>query len=124
MTIVELEQEVGISHESIHVILSDYLKMRCVSAKFVRRQLTVDQMECRMMVTGDLFEKSMEDPTFLTKIIAGDELWVFAYDLEMKMQSVEWHTVLSPQPKKSCLVKSKEKVMLFAFFYISGVVHH
>ena len=42
MTIVELEQEVGISHGSIHAILSDDLKMRCVSAKFVLRQLTTD----------------------------------------------------------------------------------
>ena len=50
MTIVELEQEVGITHGSIHAILSDDLKMRRVSAKFVPRQLTTDQMECRMMV--------------------------------------------------------------------------
>ena len=71
MTIVELEQEVGISHGSIHAILSDDLKMRRVSAKFVPRQLTTDQMECRMMVAGDLFEKSMQDPTFLTKIVTG-----------------------------------------------------
>ena len=85
MTIVELEQEVGISHGSIHAILSGYLKMRRVSAKFVPRQLTTDQMECCMMVTGDLFEKSMQDPMFLTKIITGDELCVFAYDPEMKM---------------------------------------
>jgi hypothetical protein len=51
---VELKQEVGISHGSIDVILSDDLKMRRVSAKFVPRQLTTDQMECRMMVAGDL----------------------------------------------------------------------
>lgn len=78
MTIVELEQEVGISHGSIHVILSNNFKMRCVSAKFVPRQLTTDQMECHMMVTGDLFEKSTQYPMFLTKIITGDESWVFA----------------------------------------------
>ena len=124
MTIVELEQEVGSSHGSIHAILSDDLKMRRVSAKFVPRQLTMDQMECCMMVAGDLFEKSTENPTFLTKIVTGDKSWVFAYDLETKMQSAEWHTALSPRPKKSCLVKSKEKVMLIAFFDIDGVVHH
>jgi len=70
MTIVDLEQEFGISHGSI---LSDDLKMRRVSAKFVPRQLTTDQMESRMMVNGDLFEKSTQDPTFLTKIVTGDE---------------------------------------------------
>ena len=85
MTVVELEHVVGIFHGSIHAILSDDLKRRYVSAKFVPRQLTTDQMECCMMVTGDLFEKSMQDPMFLTKIITGDELCVFAYDPEMKM---------------------------------------
>jgi len=96
MTIVELEQEVGISHRSIHAILSNDLKMRCVSAKFVPMQLTTDQMECRMMVAGDLFEKSTQDLTFLTKTVTDDESWVFAYDPETKMQSAEWHISSSP----------------------------
>jgi hypothetical protein len=74
--------------------------MRRVSVKFVPRQLTTDQMECHMMVTGDLFGKSMQDPTFLKKIVTGDKSFVFAYDLETKMQSSEWHTASSPRPKK------------------------
>ena len=123
ITIMEVEQEVGISHESIHANLSNNLKMRRVSAKFVLRQLIVDQMECHLMVAGDLFEKSRQDPVFLTKIVTGDESRVFAYDPETKMQSAKWHTASSPQPKKSCLVKSKETVMLITFFDIDGVVH-
>jgi len=113
---VELEQEVGISHGSIHAILSDDLKMRRVSAKSVPRQLTTDQMECRMMVAGDLFEKSTQDQKFLTKIVKGDESWVFAYDPETKVHSAECHTSSSPRPKKSHFVKSKEKVVLILFF--------
>ena len=85
MTIVELEQEVDISRGSIHAILSDDLKMRRVSAKFVPRQLTTDQMECCMMVAGDLYEKSAQDPTFLTKTVTDDESWVYAYDPETKV---------------------------------------
>jgi len=73
ITIVQLEQEFSISHGSIHAILSDDLKRRRVSAKFVPKQLTTDQMECRMMVAGDLFEKCRQDPTFLTKIVTCDE---------------------------------------------------
>ena len=98
--------------------------MRRVSAKFVPRQLTTDQMDCRMMVAGDLFQKSTQDPTFLKKTVTGDESLVFAYDPETKMQSSEWHTVSSPRPKKSRLVRSKDKVMLISFFYIDGLVHH
>ncbi|XP_023723965.1 uncharacterized protein LOC111873458 [Cryptotermes secundus] len=124
MTIAELEQEVGISHGSIHAILSDDdLKMRRVSATFVPRQLTTDQMECRMMVPGDLFDKSTQDPTFLKKITTGDESLVFAYNPETKMQSLEWHTASSPRPNKS-RVRSKDTVMLIAFFDIDGLVPH
>jgi transposase len=85
MTIVELAQEFGISIVSIHAILSDDLTMRHVSAKFVPRQLTTDQKDCHMMVAGDLFEKSMQDPTFLTKIVTGDESWVFIYQSVSKV---------------------------------------
>jgi hypothetical protein len=42
-------------------------------------------MECRMMVAGDLFDKSTQDPTFLQKIVTGDESLVFAYDPETKI---------------------------------------
>jgi hypothetical protein len=62
-----------------------------------------------MMVDGDLFEKSTQDPTLLPKIVTGDESLAFAYDPEMKMHSVTWHTVSSPRPKKLCLIKSMEK---------------
>jgi len=75
-----------------------------------------------MMVAGDLFEKSTQDPTFLTKIVTGDESRVFANDLETKEHLAEWHTSSSPRPKKSRLFKSKEKLMLIAFFDIDGVV--
>jgi hypothetical protein len=102
----------------------DDLKKRRVSAKFVSRQLTTDRMECRMMIAGDLFEKRKHDPTFLKKIVTGDESLVFAYHPGMKLQSSQWHTALFPRPKKSRLVRSKEKVMLIASFDNDGLVHH
>jgi len=40
------------------------------------------------------------------------------------VHSAEWHTSSSPRPKKSRHIKSKEKVILIAFFDIDGVVHH
>uniref|UniRef100_A0A8C4X9K6 Protein GVQW3-like n=1 Tax=Erpetoichthys calabaricus TaxID=27687 RepID=A0A8C4X9K6_ERPCA len=124
ITIAELEQEVGISRGSIHAILTENLEMRRVCAKFVLRLLTTDQMEFRMFVAGDLFQKSSQDSTFLEKIVTGDESWVYAYDPETKMRSSKWHTKSSPEPKKSRYVRSKTKVMLISFFNIDGLVHH
>jgi hypothetical protein len=57
-------------------------------------------------------------------MVSGDESLVFAYDPETKMQSSEWHTASSPRPKKSRLLRSKEKAMLMALFDINGLVHH
>ena len=68
MTIVELKQEVGTSHGPIHAILSDDLKMRHVGAKFVPKQLTTDQMECRMMVAGKTFLSSPNHRTLRISI--------------------------------------------------------
>jgi hypothetical protein len=95
MTIMQLGK-VGISQGSIHAILSDDLKMRRVSAKFVPRKLNTHQMVCFMMVAGYLFEKSTQNPTFFTKIITADESWVFAYDPETKMQSAVAYSIVSP----------------------------
>ncbi|GBN25220.1 hypothetical protein AVEN_114263-1 [Araneus ventricosus] len=94
MTIDELAQEVGISHGSIHATLSDDLKMKRVIA------VCPAAAEPGSNGTGD--------PTFLETIITGDEIWVYAYDTETKMQSSEWHTTSSPRPKKSRHVKSEK----------------
>ncbi|GBL87775.1 hypothetical protein AVEN_81373-1 [Araneus ventricosus] len=73
MTIDELAQEVGISHGSIHAILSYDLKMKLVSAKFVPRLLNPDQLETRQLTAAQYFEKSTENPTFLEIIVTCEE---------------------------------------------------
>ncbi|GBM71167.1 hypothetical protein AVEN_148172-1 [Araneus ventricosus] len=65
MTIDELAQEVGISHGSIHAILSDDLKMKRFSAKFVPKLLNPDQMETRQLTAAECFEKAQRTRRFL-----------------------------------------------------------
>ncbi|GBM34228.1 hypothetical protein AVEN_60570-1 [Araneus ventricosus] len=62
MTIRELAQEVEISHGSIHAILSDYLKMKRVSAMLVPQLLNPDQMETRQLTAAKCFEKKHRGP--------------------------------------------------------------
>lgn len=124
MTVREIADEVGIAKTVCHVILTEDLGMRRVSAKFVPRLLTEDQRELRMLMASELFERSCEDPEFLSNIITGDETWVYGYDPETKKQSSEWKTPSSPRPKKARQVRSKIKVMLILFFDRDGVVHY
>jgi hypothetical protein len=107
----------------VHAILKEDLGTRRVCAKCFPRLLSDEQMECRKTIAGELFEQSTQDPSFLGKVVTGDESWVFEYDPETKMQSSEWHTSSSPRPKKSRATKFNIEVMLVAFFDDEGIVH-
>ena len=57
-------------------------------------------------------------------IIAGDETWIFEYDLETKCQSCQWKSLTSLRPKKARRSKSKVKVMqLVTFFAAKSIVY-
>ena len=99
-------------------------KRHRVAAKFVPRLITSDQRAHRVQVCQDLLNHSENDKEFWSKIITGDESWVYDYDAETKVQSSQWTSKTSPRPKKARQVRSKIKVLLTVFYYASGVVHH
>ena len=123
LTVREISDDLNISIGSCHSILTQDLGMRRVAAKFVPRLLTDDQKQSRLSGSSDLLQCVEEDPDFLTKIITGDETWVYGYDPETKVQSSVWKTPSSPRPKKARQSRSKVKVMLTVFFDSEGVVH-
>jgi len=42
-------------------------------------------------------------------------MWVYGYDVENKMQLLQWMGKGSPQPKKAQMIRSKIKVLLVVF---------
>jgi hypothetical protein len=48
---------------------------------------------------------------------------VFDYDPETNRQSEEWHTKISPRPKKARMNRSRVKNMIIVFFDSRGIVH-
>jgi hypothetical protein len=61
--------------------------MRRIAAKFVPQLLTNDQKQQRLNVCLELQEKTNKDPTFISRIITGDESLIYGYDPETKQQS-------------------------------------
>ena len=61
--------------------------MHCVAAKLVPRLMTSDQLAHHVQVCQDLLDHSENDKEFLSKIITGDESWVYGYDVETKVQA-------------------------------------
>jgi len=98
--------------------------MHRVAAKFVPRILTADQKQQRVNVCNELRQLASDDETLLSRVITGDDSWVYGYDPETKRQSSQWQSPTSPMPKKKATqVKSNIKSMIITFFGIKGIVH-
>ena len=99
LTVREVAEEVSISKTVCHEILNENLGMHRIAAKFVPRLLD-DQKQNRVDVSQELLDRANGDDNFLKNIIAGDETWVYGYDVETKVQSSQWVLKTSPRPKK------------------------
>ena len=80
VTINELADSIDASFGSVQAILTSTLGMHRIAAKFVPRLLTNDQKEHRVDVCKDLLHTMQEDPLFTSRLITGDETWVYGYD--------------------------------------------
>ncbi|UYV84059.1 hypothetical protein LAZ67_X001016 [Cordylochernes scorpioides] len=123
-TLLELEQDTGISKTTIGRIVTEDLRLKKTPAKFIPRFLTNEQKLCRLATCEDMLEMTRTDPEWKDKIITGDETWVYGYDPETKRQSAEWRGQGEPRLKKSRILKSRNKVLLVAFLDNKGIVHH
>jgi len=91
---------VGIGYGTCQRVLTEELGMHCVAAKFVLRILTADRKQQRVNVCTELRQIASDDETFLSRVITGEESWVYGYDPEKKQQSSQWKSPTSPRPKK------------------------
>lgn len=124
LTIDEMVEDLGISHGTIHSILSEDLGMKRLVAKFVPKLLNCQQKDCRVQLAQECLELANGDPTFLRRVITGDESWVYGYDMETKAQSSQWTARNEPRPKKIKQFRSKVKLLLTVFFDWRGIVHY
>lgn len=120
----EIARELNIGREAARLILTDNLGMRRVAARFVPKELNFLQKDHRVQVSLDMLDRVNSDPTFMERIITGDETWVYEYDMLTSQQSSEWREKNEPKPREPRQSRSKIKVMLIVFFDIRGLVHH
>ena len=115
LSVKMIAEETGLDRNAVHRILTDHLHVRKICAKLVPKNLSVEQKANRLEICQDLQGRLKIEPNFLGKVITGDESWVFNYDPETKRQSSEWHTKISPHPKKACMSRSEVKTMIIFF---------
>ena len=61
-----------------------------VSAKFMPCMLTDDQKENHFEICQEVLANANGNENVLNNIITGDEMWVYVYDVESKMQLSQW----------------------------------
>jgi len=123
-TIKDIATIVHVSYRTVQTILTCDLNMHHVAAKFVPRLLTPEQKEHRVAICQELRQRAVDDPSFMSRVITGDESWVYGYDPETKQQSSQWKSPGSPRPKKARQSRSATKSTLIVFFNFRGIVHH
>jgi hypothetical protein len=101
--------------------LENVAKVREVIHKEHRR--TIKDV-CNILVCMELKEQVRNDPDFISKVITGDESWIYGYNPDTKQQSSQWKCPSSPRPKKARQVKSNVKSMLICFFDTDGIIHN
>jgi len=89
LTVREVADRVGISIGFCHEIFTDKLQMHRIGAKFVPLLLTNNKRENHVEISQELLANANGNENFL-KNITGDEMWVYGYDVEIKMQSSQW----------------------------------
>ena len=112
-----------ILHGSVSTILHDRLGMRKLTAHWVPKSLSDEQMATRASVCSALLKRfrSKEDD-FLSCLVTVDETWVHYYEPENKAQSRQWVGPGSPRPKKFKTQPSAGKVMATVFWDTQGVM--
>jgi len=121
-TIKDIATIINVSYGTVQTILTCDLNMHHVAAKFVPRLLTPEQKEHRVAICQELHQCALDDPSFMSRVINGDESWVYGYDPETKQQSLQWKSPGFPRTKKARQSRSTTKSMLIVFFDIRGTV--
>ena len=110
-------------HESIRTILNDCLGKKCFAVRIVPKDLNVLRKLNRVKVAENMLEQVNSEPTFMKRIVTGDEKWVYEFDMQTSQQDSKGRLTTEPKPKKPRQTRSKIKVMLTIFFDYRGFLH-
>ena len=94
-----------------------------VAAMLVPKDLIFVRKHHRKAVAEGLIPVAKNNPTFMKRIITGDEVWVWEYGMKTSQQSSEWclkNELKRKIPSQSC---SKVMALLTIFFTFQGIVY-
>ena len=119
----EIANALHISHGSVSTTLPDRLGMHKLTARWVQKSLSDEQMATRASVCSGLLKRFRSKKNdLLSRLVTVDETWVHYYEPENKAQSHQSVGPGSPRPKKLKTQPSAGKVMATVFWDAQGVI--
>ena len=82
------------------------------------------QKHRHMEIAQDMLTSFNDDLNLLKKVITSGESWVYAYDIELFVQSFQCKRPEEPWPKRARQIPANVKVLLAVFFDCNFVEHH
>ena len=111
----EIAHALHISHGSVSTTLHDRLGMHELTARWVPKSLSDDQMATKASVYSALLKRfRLKEDDFLSRLVTVDETWVHYYEQENKAQSRQ---SVGPETQHSA-----GKVMATVFWDAQGVI--
>lgn len=123
ISIRRVADELDIAKSSVHRIVSEHLGMKKVCTRWVPRSLTPLQRMNRVDCCEELLRESEADPTdFFSRIVTGDECWVYRYDPLSQQEAKVWKMPGEPMPTHLPQQRSAGKIMMIIFWDQDGVL--
>ena len=123
--VADLASECGISNGSVYTIIHEHLGMSKVSARWVPRNLKMQDRQQRVESSQELLEVYNANPEdFNTRLVTEDETWLHHWDLDTQKESMQWKRLGSPPPKKVRTQLSASKVMATVFWDSKGIIDY
>ena len=118
----EIAQALSIPHGSVLTILHDRLDMRKLTACWVPKSLSDEQMATRASVYSALLKRFRSKDDFLLRLVTVGETLVHYFKPENKAQSRQWVGPWSLRSKKFKTQPSAGKVIATVFWDAKGVI--
>ncbi|KAI6648415.1 hypothetical protein LOD99_8205 [Oopsacas minuta] len=116
-----IQHEIGISPGAVHTVLHQSLQLRKLCARWIPHQLHPEQKQNRVKWCHEMLKKlNNGNSRDVSKILTGDETWIYHYDTETKQQSHQWCEIGEGPPTKVRRTLYTKKQM-YAFFNTMGV---
>ncbi|CAF1130562.1 unnamed protein product [Rotaria sordida] len=116
VTTEELQGQTGLSYGTVHRILSDHLKLRKVTARYVPKQLTDSQRSERVQICKENLSRFEDGSWRLCDVVTGDESWFFHQQTGQKASNAAWVTKEDPPPTIVRRDKFAPKTLFRIFF--------